>query len=105
VRSILESPFSEQWHENRLGYEDSRDGDQAFFDYLDNALNEPPSPQSAERLQVYHTCLGLGFQGIKTPDEIKKLMERIAPRVQHFLNLSQPETLSPGASRRLPRTG
>ena len=97
ARHVLQSPQSEEWHDNRLGYEASRHGDQAFFESLREALREPPSPAAAERLMVYYTCLGLGFKGVESPERIRELTGEIQPKIRHFLELDQPARLSPPA--------
>lgn len=97
ARHVLQSPQSEEWHENRLGYEASRHGDQAFFDSLKDALREPPSAAAAERLMVYFTCLGLGFRGIETPERIREIMDEIHPKVRQFLDVDQADRLAPPA--------
>jgi len=54
---------SSTWHQNRLAYERKElAGDEKFFDLLDETLNDP-SPEATERLQIFYTCLGLGFTG------------------------------------------
>jgi len=54
---------SATWHQNRLAYERKElAGDEKFFDLLDETLNDP-SPEATERLQIFYTCLGLGFTG------------------------------------------
>jgi type VI protein secretion system component VasF len=97
ARHVLQSPQSEEWHDNRLGYEASRHGDQAFFDSLKDALREPPSPAAAERLMVYYTCLGLGFKGIETQERIRELLDELYPKVRQFIDLDQSDKLSPPA--------
>jgi type VI protein secretion system component VasF len=97
ARHVLQSPQSEEWHENRLGYEASRHGDQAFFDSLRDALREPPSPAAAERLMVYFTCLGLGFKGVESSERIRELLGEIQPKIRQFLDLADPARLSPPA--------
>lgn len=97
ARHVLQSPQSEEWHENRLGYEASRHGDQAFFDSLKEALREPPSPAAAERLMVYYTCLGLGFQGVESSSRIRELLDELQPKIRQFLDFDRPEKLSPPA--------
>jgi len=52
-----------QWHKNRLAYEfNELAGDEKFFDFLDETLAEQ-GPEPDERLAIFYTCLGLGFQG------------------------------------------
>src|SRR5689334_596798 len=54
---------SAMWHQNRLAYERKElAGDEKFFDLLDETLNDP-SPEATERLQIFYTCLGVGFTG------------------------------------------
>lgn len=97
ARHVLQSPQSEEWHETRLGYEESRHGDQAFFDSLREALREPPSPAAAERLCIYHTCLGLGFRGVESEERIREIISEIRPKIRHLIELDQPDRLSPPA--------
>jgi type VI secretion system protein ImpK len=52
-----------QWHRNRLAYEfNELAGDEKFFDLLDETLAEK-GPEADERLAIFYTCMGLGFQG------------------------------------------
>ena len=52
-----------QWNKNRLAYEfNELAGDEKFFDALDETLAEK-SPEADERLAIFYTCIGLGFQG------------------------------------------
>jgi type VI protein secretion system component VasF len=81
-------PFAKRWHENRLGYEkDGLAGDEAFFDYLDRSLAEPPSPGLAERHLVYYVCLGLGFEGFyfNNPEKLRSYMKALMASVRPFL--------------------
>jgi type VI protein secretion system component VasF len=80
--------FASRWHENRLGYvKDGLAGDEAFFDYLDGALKQPPSESLSERLLVYYTCLGLGFEGFyfNQPDRLRQYMKALEPGIRHLL--------------------
>jgi type VI protein secretion system component VasF len=80
--------FASRWHENRLGYvKDGLAGDEAFFDYLDAALKQPPSESLSERLLVYYTCLGLGFEGFyfNQPDRLRQYMKALEPGIRHLL--------------------
>jgi type VI secretion system protein ImpK len=54
---------SAAWNENRLAYDRKElAGDEKFFDFLDETLSDS-SKQATERLQIFYTCLGLGFTG------------------------------------------
>lgn len=80
--------FASRWHENRLGYvKDGLAGDEAFFDYLDEAIRKPPSETLSEQLLVYYTCLGLGFEGFyfNQPDRLRAYMRALEPAIRHFL--------------------
>ena len=80
--------FASRWHENRLGYvKDGLAGDEAFFDYLDEAIRKPPSEALSEQLLVYYTCLGLGFEGFyfNQPDRLRQYMKALEPAVRHYL--------------------
>jgi type VI secretion system protein ImpK len=55
--------IASQWHKNRLAYEfNELAGDEKFFDLLDETLAEK-GPEADERLAIFYTCIGLGFQG------------------------------------------
>ncbi len=55
--------IASQWHKNRLAYEfNELAGDEKFFDLLDETLAEK-TPEADERLAIFYTCIGLGFQG------------------------------------------
>jgi len=72
-----------QWHQNRLAYKQNElAGDEKFFDFLDETLNDP-SPEATERLVIYYVCLGIGFTGwyATQPEYLRKKMETIARRI------------------------
>jgi type VI protein secretion system component VasF len=80
--------FAGRWHENRLGYvKDGLAGDEAFFDYLDEAIRKPPSEGLSQQLLVYYTCLGLGFEGFyfNQPDRLRQYMKALEPAIRHYL--------------------
>lgn len=57
-------------------------GDERFYDFLDQDLKDT-SEEAVERLAVYYVCAGLGFMGMYQgqPDQIRRYMEQIFPRV------------------------
>jgi len=56
-------PFTADWNKRRLAFERNElAGDEKFFDLLDETLADP-SEQATERLQIFYTCIGLGFSG------------------------------------------
>jgi type IV/VI secretion system ImpK/VasF family protein len=76
-------PCAAQWHQNRLAYEkDELAGDEKFFDFLDENLNDQ-SQEATERLVIFYVCLGLGFTGwyASQPEYLRKKMENIAKRI------------------------
>jgi type IV/VI secretion system ImpK/VasF family protein len=82
---IAESRLScaAQWHQDRLAYKENElAGDEKFFDFLDETLNDP-SPEATERLVIYYVCLGIGFTGwyATQPEYLRKKMETIARRI------------------------
>jgi type VI secretion system protein ImpK len=82
---IAESRLScaAHWHQDRLAYKQNElAGDEKFFDFLDETLNDP-SPEATERLVIYYVCLGIGFTGwyATQPEYLRKKMETIARRI------------------------
>jgi type IV/VI secretion system ImpK/VasF family protein len=85
--------FAAQWAENRMAQERNElAGDERFFDFLDQDLKDT-SEEAVERLAVYYACLGLGFMGMYQgqPDQIRRYMEQIFPRIRHWID-SDPRT-------------
>lgn len=85
--------FAGQWAENRMAKERNElAGDERFFDFLDQDLKDT-SEDAVERLAVYYVCLGLGFLGMYQgqPEQIRRYMEQIFPRVRHWID-SDPRT-------------
>jgi type IV/VI secretion system ImpK/VasF family protein len=80
--------FATQWAENRLATERNElSGDEKFFDLLEADLKDT-SEEAAERLAVYYVCLGLGFMGMyqTQPEQIRRYMEQIFPRVRQWID-------------------
>jgi type IV/VI secretion system ImpK/VasF family protein len=80
--------FAMQWAENRLAKERNElSGDEKFFDLLEADLKDT-SEEAAERLAVYYVCLGLGFMGMyqTQPEQIRRYMEQIFPRVRQWID-------------------
>lgn len=85
--------FAGQWAENRLARERNElAGDERFFDLLEEDLKNT-SEEAAERLAVYYVCLGLGFMGMyqTQPEQIRRYMEQIFPRIRQWID-SDPRT-------------
>ncbi len=80
--------FAGQWAQNRLANERNElAGDERFFDFLEQDLKDT-SEAAAERLAVYYICLGLGFGGMyqNQPDQIRRYMDQIFPRVRQWMD-------------------
>lgn len=80
-------PFAAEWNNNRLAYERQElAGDERFFDLLDETLTDK-NDESAERLAVFYTCIGLGFTGwfAGQPDLLRRKMAEIAPRIRRLV--------------------
>jgi len=80
--------FATQWAENRLAKERNElAGDERFFDFLDQDLKDT-SEEAVERLAVYYACLGLGFMGMYQgqPDQIRRYLEQIFPRIRQWID-------------------
>lgn len=71
-------PFAGQWRELARKYNELS-GDEKFFDLLSDALDDP---DSSDRLEVFYTMLGLGFDGIYRDDPayIERRMKICASR-------------------------
>jgi type VI secretion system protein ImpK len=93
-------PFATNWNENRLAKERYNElaGDDRFFDLLLETLEET-SDEASERLAVFYACLGLGFVGamVGQPQELKKYMGQISPRIRHLMDLDTKARLCPDA--------
>ena len=99
-------PFAEQWSRNKLGADkEGLAGDDAFFDYyVDPALAEAkgsPSEALVDRLAVYYTCLGLGFEGryFNKPDELRHYATSLREKIRHLMPEDGEAYLTPQAYR------
>jgi type IV/VI secretion system ImpK/VasF family protein len=87
---ICSSPlkFANQWAENRLAKERNElAGDERFFDFLEEDLKDT-SEAAAERLAVAYVCLCLGFMGMHQgqPEQIRRYVEQIYPRISPWVD-------------------
>jgi type VI protein secretion system component VasF len=100
---ICTSPlkFATQWAQNRLANERNElAGDERFFDFLQSDLADP-GEEAKERLAVYYTCLCLGFNGMyqAQPDQIRRYVEQIFPRISEWLDRDPRTKISEDAYR------
>ncbi|MCI0365045.1 MAG: DotU family type IV/VI secretion system protein [Phycisphaerales bacterium] len=78
--------FASEWNAERLAenlHPPQLGGDERFFDLLDEALADR-SHGASERLQVFYTCLGLGFTGFYAgqPEYLRRKMNEISSRLK-----------------------
>jgi type IV/VI secretion system ImpK/VasF family protein len=104
VDSIIASSrlhFANQWRENRLAAEPKHNelaGDDRFFALLEETLNDP-GDDASERLAVFYVCIGLGFTGACAgqPEELKRHIVRILPRIKGHVDVDTRARLCPDA--------
>ena len=80
--------ISEQWHKERLAYAfNELAGDEKFFDLLDETLADR-SRAANERLVLFYTCIGLGFEGFYAgkPDYLKRKMREMSSRIKEHIS-------------------
>ncbi|GMV25391.1 MAG: hypothetical protein AMXMBFR58_14220 [Phycisphaerae bacterium] len=74
--------FARNWRS--LAEEEKQLGlDQRFFEMLDETLADP-SEKAAERLAIFHTCIGLGFTGMYMgqPDVLRRKQLEVTARIR-----------------------
>jgi type VI secretion system protein ImpK len=91
--------FSANWNQNRIAYERKElAGDEKFFDMLDNTLKDP-SEEATDRLQIFYTCLGLGFTGLYAGqiEYLRRKMLDISQRIRPAMDTDQNTRICPEA--------
>jgi len=89
--------FAADWQE--LAHEiGEHDGDEKFFDMLDDTLRDP-APDAVMRLRVFYTCLGLGFTGwyAGQTELLRKRMLEISARVRGVTEADHASRIVPEA--------
>ncbi len=93
-------PFAGDWKNHRLQSEmfSVNDGDEHFFDLLDETLRDT-SAQATERLAVYYTCLGLGFTGFYQgqPEYLRRKMMEMNARLREVVDMDLGKRVVPEA--------
>jgi type VI secretion system protein ImpK len=87
------------WHQNRLAYERKElAGDEKFFDLLDETLNDP-SKEATDRLEIFYTCIGLGFTGwyAGQAEYLRGKMFDISQRIRPAMDTDQATRICPEA--------
>ena len=93
-------PFAGEWKSNRLQneYYSVNDGDEHFFDLLDETLRDN-SREATERLSVFYTCLGLGFTGFYAgqPEYLRRKMMEMNARLRDVMETEAGARIVPEA--------
>lgn len=92
-----ELPFARQWEMLALRHHSQGAGESDFFERLDADLQQE-DPGVNERLEIFYTCLGLGFKGMYRdhPGELRMRMQQLSARVGAALG-SEQQVLCPEA--------
>jgi type IV/VI secretion system ImpK/VasF family protein len=94
--------FASMWAEDRMAVRRHNElaGDERFFDFLEQDLTDT-SEEAAERLAVFYVCFGLGFMGMYQgrPDQIRKYVEQIFPRIRQWMDVDPKTKISEEAYR------
>ena len=79
--------FARDWQDLALDRNEP-DGDERFFDLMDDTLRDP-SPAATERLNIFYTCVGLGFTGFYAgqPEHLRRRMLELSARLRLQTNL------------------
>ncbi len=88
-----------EWNANRLAAEKHElAGDEKFFDLLDEALADS-SEQAGERLEIFYTCLGLGFTGwyAGQNDYLRKKTLEVSARIPSLIGIDDSARICPEA--------
>ncbi len=91
--------ISKAWNKERLAYDyNELAGDEKFFDLLDETMQDT-SEAATERLIIYYTCIGLGFQGWYTgkPEYLRKKMKEMSSRIRNFIKTESSIKICPKA--------
>ena len=78
-----ELPFALEWQPMEQDRYDEAVGDERFWIYLDETLTDR-SQEATERLEVFYTCIGLGFTGLYAgqPEFLRGKMADLARRLE-----------------------
>ena len=93
-------PFAGEWKSSRLQneYYSVNDGDEHFFDMLDETLRDN-SLEATQRLSVFYTCLGLGFTGFYAgqPEYLRRKMMEMNARLRDVMETEAGARIVPEA--------
>ena len=89
--------FAQDWVEmaSELG---ELAGDERFFDLLDETLIDQSKP-ATERLAIFYTCIGLGFDGIYAGQQeiLQRLMLKCSARIGNMMDVDEASRICPEA--------
>jgi type IV/VI secretion system ImpK/VasF family protein len=93
--------FASSWKDMAADIGES-DGDERFFDMLDDVLRDP-TPGATAQLCVFYTCLGLGFSGWYTgrTELLRKRMLEISARIRGVTEAEHASRIVPEAYEHL----
>lgn len=95
-----ELPFAGEWKSSRLQneYFSVNDGDEHFFDLLDETLRDT-SREATERLAVFYSCVGLGFSGFYAgqPEYLRRKMMEMNARLRDIMDTEAGAKIVPEA--------
>lgn len=90
--------FAQDW--NSLAEEESfANGDERFFELLDETLSSHNDEAANDRVAVYYTCMGLGFTGVHTGrlQYLRQKMEECWSRLRGVWDVNNSNRICPEA--------
>ncbi len=88
-------PFASSWEPIAASLPDP-DPSRVFKVLLEEALRDK-GPYGLERLAVLYTCLGLGFTGGRSPDELRRVMVEVSSRLRSVMDADPSSPVCPEA--------
>lgn len=90
--------FADDW-QNLAAEEGEPNGDEKFFEYLEQTLRERADEGANERLAVYYICMGLGFTGSQAgrPQVLRQKMEECWSRLRGIWDAQPANRICPEA--------
>lgn len=88
-------PFASTWEPMAASLPDP-DASRVFYVLLEEALRDK-GPFGIERLAVLYTCLGLGFTGGRSPDQLRRVMVEVSSRLRPIMDADPSAPVCPEA--------
>jgi type VI protein secretion system component VasF len=91
-------PYAMKWDDLAREFNGEMAGDEKFFDLLEVALADR-SEAGADRVQVFYTCLGLGFTGFYTgqPEYLRRKMLDCSTHIRNNIDAEGSGRICPDA--------